>query len=373
MADSAVGGERPDVRDTAVSALKFQALAGDLRRGILAGEWAGHGKLPTESRLAAETGLSLTTVRRAYDELVTEGLVVRRRGAGTFVIDRTAAVQRGDLRIGVLVPDAQLYYPRVLQGIDDALSAAGAGMQLATYHYDLDEEQADLLRLLDSGVHGLLLAPDLLTVDDPAARAAELTALPVPVVLMERRLAGTGPADTSEHVTSDHQGGAFDAVVHLHRLGHHRIALLTRSHGPTQDGVRSGYEAAVRALGLPDLQRCEPPVWNRELAAECIDTLTDAEATAALIFSDREATLVLGAARRRGLRVPEDLALVSYDDELADVADVPLTAVAPPKYRVGRMAAEVLLRRLIDGDAGPIHQIQLRPRVVVRQSCGART
>ncbi|UFU05958.1 substrate-binding domain-containing protein [Ruania halotolerans] len=81
---------------------------------------------------------------------------------------------------------------------------------------------------------------------------------------------------------------------------------------------------------------------------------------------------MLGAARRRGLRVPEDLALVSYDDELADVADVPLTSVAPAKYRVGKLAAEILLRRITDGDAGPVHQVQLRPRIVIRDSCGAR-
>ncbi|UFU05957.1 GntR family transcriptional regulator [Ruania halotolerans] len=285
MADSTTtGDERPTatVRDAAVRALKFQSLAGDLRRGILAGEWAADGKLPTENRLAADTGLSLTTVRRAYDELVEDGLILRRRGAGTFVIDRTAGSPRQRLRIGVLVPDTHLYFPRMLQGIDDALSAARAGMQLATYHYDPAEEREDIAQLLDSGVHGLLLAPDLLTVENPAARAAELTSLPVPVVLMERRLVGAGPADTSEHVTSDHRGGAYDAVVHLHRLGHEKIALLTRSHGPTQDAVRAGYEAAVGALELTPLQRSEPPTWNRELAEDCITTLTTAGATAAL-------------------------------------------------------------------------------------------
>lgn len=88
---------------------------------------------------------------------------------------------------------------------------------------------------------------------------------------------------------------------------------------------------------------------------------------------DREAALIARAIGQRGLQVPGDLTPVSYDDETADLAEVPLTAVTPPKFRVGRMAAEVLLRRLTEGDAFPIHQVKLRPRIVIRASCGART
>lgn len=94
--------------------------------------------------------------------------------------------------------------------------------------------------------------------------------------------------------------------------------------------------------------------------------------TAALVFGDREATLIGQAVGQRGLRVPDDLVLISYDDETADLAEVPLAAVAPPKFRVGKMAAEVLLRRLIEGDACAVHQVKLRPRIVIRASCGAR-
>lgn len=75
---------------------------------------------------------------------------------------------------------------------------------------------------------------------------------------------------------------------------------------------------------------------------------------------------------RTGLTVPDDLALVAYDDEIADLADIPLTAVAPPKHLLGRTAAETLLRRL--GEPGLArHRILLRPSITVRQSCGVRT
>ncbi|MDN5764374.1 MAG: substrate-binding domain-containing protein [Humibacillus sp.] len=362
-------------RDAAARDLKFQALAGDLRRGILAGDWAPGSKLPTESQLAKDTGLSLTTVRRAFDELVQQGLVDRRQGAGSFVRSREVRTRAPRRRVGVLVPSAQQYYPRVLAGIEEALSSAGAGMQLSTYHYDEAEEHRDLQFLLESDIDGLLVVPTLVGLADPQARVDELMALPVPTVLVERHVIDGGAADRSEYVCSDHAGGAYDAVRHLHRLDHTRISLVARSANPTIEWVTIGFEAAVSDLGLERQEHltAPKPQWSDEMASDMVERLVAAGSTAALVFGDREATLIARAVGQRGLQVPGDLALVSYDDETADLAEVPLTAVAPPKFRVGRMAAEVLLRRLTEGDACPIHQVKLRPRIVIRASCGART
>ncbi|WP_308367809.1 substrate-binding domain-containing protein [Streptomyces sp. ISL-36] len=354
--------------------LKFRALMAELRRGILDGTWPPGSKLPTERALATETGLSVTTVRRAYEDLVALGLVERRQGAGTFASHRREE-DPGDRRVvGVLVPDTAFYYPRVLQGIEKELAAAGARLVLACSHYDPAEEDAAVRRLLSSGVHGLLLVPTLHTAVDPGRRAEELLALPVPAVLVERRLAAThGPGDPTEHVCTDHEGGAYDAVRHLRALGHQRLALLVRSDAPTTAPIESGFARAVADLGLhaPLNVREEREGWNPERADRAVADARAAGVTAGLCFGDREAALVLAAARRAGLRVPEDLALISYDNEFADVAETPLTAVSPPKYQVGRLAAQILLRRLAEGDASPLHQVQLRPRLVVRASCGA--
>ncbi|MBM7469257.1 DNA-binding LacI/PurR family transcriptional regulator [Microbacterium keratanolyticum] len=364
---------RSVIRDADSKGLKFEALADELRRGILAGTWTAGQKLPTEQQLAEETGYSLTTVRRAFDDLVAEGVVVRRQGAGSFVAHTRPREQRARRRIGVLLPDTQLYYPRVLQGIDESLSAAGASLQLATYRYDRTKEDAAIESLLDAGVDGLLLSPTLTEIDDPDARAQTLMQLPVPVVMVERSLVDLGPRDRTEHVCSDHRGGAYDAVQHLAALGHQRIALLMRERTPTGPAIMNGYRHAIADLGLPSgLEFTQAKTaWEVDSAQGAFDRLRELEATAALVFGDREATLLQGAIRRSGLSVPGDIALVSYDDEVADLAEVPLSAVAPPKYRIGRMAADVLLRRLIEGDDCPLHQIRLRPRIVIRRSCGA--
>ncbi|MFF4761043.1 substrate-binding domain-containing protein [Streptomyces sp. NPDC001292] len=352
--------------------LKFRRLAAELRRRVLDGTWPQGTKLPTEQALAAETGFSVTTVRRAYEVLVRQELVERRQGAGTFATLRPDDARSSGAVVGVLVPTTSLYYPRVLQGVEEVLAMAGARLVLACSQYDRAAERDAIDRLLEAGVGGLLLVPMLHELADPLGRAAELLALPVPVVLMERRLIAAGPRDVTEHVCTDHESGAYVAIQHLYDLGHRRIALVLRGDGPHAVPIGVGYDRAAADLGLPETVRVSELTddWDAGRADAAVAALTGNGATAALCFGDREASLILGAARRAGLRVPEDLALVSYDNEFADVAEVPLTAVSPPKYRLGRLAAEILLQRMAHDGTGPVHQVQLRPELVVRASCG---
>lgn len=352
--------------------LKFQQLADELRRGIQAGVWPLGGKLPTEDQLAAQTGLSLTTVRRALDELVLHGLIVRRQGAGSFVTATTEPQSPPNRRIGVLIPDLGFYFPRILQGIEDTMSTAGVGIELATYNYEQAEEDAHIARLVEAGVEGLILTPTVLPPVDAATRIAELEALPRPVVLLERSFDMLGSGDRTEYVCSDRAGGAYDAVRHLHTLGHRHIALLQRQELPTGSSLSDGYHRAIRDLGLePTIATAKRSQWRTTAAESMLDLVCQTDCTAALVFGDQEATLLERAAIAREMRVPDDLALISYDDEVAEQADIALTAVSPPKHRLGVLAAQIMLRRLAEGAACPLHQIRLRPRLVIRQSCGA--
>ena len=75
-------------------------------------------------------------------------------------------------------------------------------------------------------------------------------------------------------------------------------------------------------------------------------------------------------ARDSGIAVPGELAVASYDDEVAAASDPPLTAVCPQKHRLGAVAAELALARLADAPGRPVHRVQLWPTLVVRESCG---
>ncbi|MFE7708671.1 substrate-binding domain-containing protein [Streptomyces sp. NPDC057486] len=350
--------------------LKFRQLAHELRQQVRDGVWPVGGRLPTEKQLALNSGTSVSTVRRAVDELIAEGLVVRRQGSGTFVLPPDAP-GTGRALIGVLVPDTTFYYPQILQGIEEGLSTAGARLLLTCSGYDQEREARDVQDMLDAGTDGLLLVPTL-TGPEPADRyLARLAALPVPAVLVERR--STSLSDTNEYVCTHHEAGAYDAVRHLAGLGHRSIGLVLRAPSPTAPPVIEGYRQAVHELGCSAAEfRATRQEWSPAAADRCLAVLREAGVTAAVCFGDRQAALLEGAARRSGLTVPDDLALVAYDDEIADLADIPLTAVAPPKHLLGRTAAETLLRRL--GEPGLArHRIMLRPSITVRQSCGAGT
>ncbi|MEV6283747.1 substrate-binding domain-containing protein [Kribbella sp. NPDC051770] len=322
---------------------KARHLANELRRGIAGLRWPG-GKLPTEQQLADEQGVSLNTVRRAVDLLVQDGLVYRRQGSGMYIADQVV----GPL-VGVAVPSMTYYFPRIIVGIERELAEHGGQMMLRSTEWDQAEERRALESLVTAGVAGLIVAPDE-PVDD----------FELPVVLVERGL--EDPATVHEFVGSNHAAGARAAVHHLRQLGHTRIGYLERTGPHTAPQVYAGLKDDVALTRSAER-------WTTADADRFLDDLVAEGITGVICFADREANLLLTAALTRGIQVPKDLSVISYDDEVADLSDVPLTAVSPAKSEVGRLAVNVLRARLKDPEA-PRQQISLVPRLIIRESTG---
>jgi GntR family transcriptional regulator of arabinose operon len=323
---------------------KARHLAGDLRRGIAELRWPG-GKLPTEQQLAREQGVSLSTVRRAVDLLVQDGLVYRRQGSGMYI----ASNESGPL-IGVAVPSMTYYFPRIIVGIERELARHGAQMLLRSTEWEPAAERQAVDALVRAGAAGLILATEGAGLDDPG----------VPVVLVERGL--EDPSTTHEFVGSNHAAGARAAVDHLRGLGHERIAYLERTSPHTAPQLRAG-------LGdVPVLSESRDR-WTSADADRFLADLVRERVTAVICFADREATLLVNAAAVKAISIPGELSVISYDDEVADLSDVPLTAVSPAKFEVGRLAVETLRARLAE-PGSPRRQISLVPELVVRDSTG---
>ncbi|NGN69978.1 GntR family transcriptional regulator [Streptomyces sp. A7024] len=370
----------PEEKESFLPGPKYRQVAERLRQEIADGTWAAGAQLPVERDLADSLSVSINTLRRAVTQLVADGVVQRRQGAGTFVrpsdAPPAAAAQppSGARRlIGVLVPSTTYYYPRVVDGIQRVLRDAGAGVMLASSKYDLGIESGELRAMRETGVRGLLLVPNLHLMDDPQGYVDGLRELPVPYVLVERRPPRPAPDDPTTYVETDHAGGVYRALGHLRSLGHRRIGLVGRRLTGTSELVARGFDAAARLL---DVELVEGAVvrseqWAPADLADYARHCTEAGITAVFCHGDRDAAALIVHARRNGLAVPGDLAVVAYDDEVAEVGDVPLTAVSPPKAEVGSLAAELLLRRLESGEQAPTHRVQLQPRLVIRASCGA--
>ncbi|RSS59065.1 substrate-binding domain-containing protein [Streptomyces sp. WAC01280] len=324
--------------------------------------------------VAEEMGVSAVTVRQDVRELAGRGLLVRVHGgamspSAAQAADTAApAAPRATHALGLVVPPGDYYYPEIIRGVQDAARTHGARIVLAVSGETLEENQEQVRRLVAGGVDGLMLM--LHAGLEPAERTEKwLAGLDVPVVLVDRRAGAE--AGRLEQVASDHAHGAGLAVRHLAELGHERIALVARAESPNTPLIREGYAAALRALGLtPGPEYSIGPSdgsTSTQWFEELVRAVEAGDVRAALVHNDLDAVTLVGLLQARALRVPEDLAIVTYDDEVAELSDVPLTAVAPPKRAVGAWAVDLMRRRLADPGA-PLAELLLRPELRVRAS-----
>lgn len=343
------------------------------------------------SDLAARLGVSPVTARRDVEALAARGLLDRVHGqvswprAAPGAAPDAGAGPRGEgLVLGLLAPSATYYFAEVIRGAHEAAARAGARLVLRVSDYRPEEDRARTEGLLAAGAEGVLVAPGWRGPEDRLAYGDWLAELPVPAVLLERRAEPGSPLDGLDRVVSDHAHGVLLALRHLLGLGHSTPLLVARRDSPTALAVRAGYAEALGTLGLAEpgpVIDSVPAEADPEGFERAVRTLHEAVgsglASAALVHNDVDAIEIVQRLGELGVRVPRDLALIAYDDEVAALADTPLTAVAPPKRQVGRHAAELLVERLTEAsDGGPDadaarRHLSLLPRLRVRDSCGS--
>ncbi|MER5488956.1 substrate-binding domain-containing protein [Streptomyces sp. NPDC002812] len=342
---------------------------------------------------AAELGVSVVTVRKDVEVLAERGLLARVHGGAMLPEDwaetapatatpaaaRTApaapaAGSGRPLVLGLIVPSSAYYYPEVIKGAREAADALGVRLTLAVSTYDVDTEKAQAARMVEDGVDGLLLAPSA-GEGKPGGQWYE--ELGVPVVLVERR--PEQQASAAEHVGTDHGYGARLAVRHLLDTGRRKIALVMRGGTPTAPWIKKGYDAAMEEAGpgtaehafFLDLEQYGAgDAAYEEVMDAFVEAVREGRVDAALVHPDHEAMVLMQRLRGASLSVPGDVALVSYDDEVASLADLPLSAVAPSKHEVGVTGVELLVRRLRE-PGRPRRRIAILPELRVRASSEA--
>ncbi|MVA75144.1 DeoR family transcriptional regulator [Auraticoccus sp. F435] len=317
------------------------------------------------------------TVRRDLVQLAERGLLERVHGGAVAVRPREPRSRSREpvATLGLVVPSASYYYADVVRGARAAAAELGVRLVLAISEYSprLEVEQVD--RLVASAVDGLLVTPSLdLGQDTSTYRVLEQA--PVPVVVVERRVEEGGPEVVVGGVRSDHQHGGALAVHHLADLGHRRLVLAWRE-STTATQVREGVARAMAAR-CPEGLLVEVPIALAGVAPEesaarlqaVLDTARDVAAQAVMVLPDEAAISLVGLAQDRGLRVPEDLSVVAYDDEVAALAAIPLTAVCPPKSDVGAAAVRACLDlvRHAGRPGTTLTRTTLLPRLNVRAS-----
>lgn len=331
---------------------------------------------PSMKDVAARAGVSLGTVSNVLNrpELVsdrTRKRVLAAIDALGFVRNESARQLRGGgsrILAYVVFDAANPFFTDVAAGAQATADAAGLALFLCNSGEDRERQAAYLDLLEQQRVEGVLITP----VDPADPRLAALARRGTPVVVVDR---GAGPGHCS--VTVDDVLGGELAATHLLDLGHLRIAFIGGPPGIGQVADRkTGAERVLARAGAEPLTVLETgklTIAEGRRAGERFAGLPAARRpTAAFCANDLLALGLLQQMVHLGLRVPEDVAIVGYDDiEFAAGAAVPLTSVAQPRHRLGRTAAELLLAEARDPDHTH-QQVVFAPELVVRASTGLR-
>lgn len=271
---------------------------------------------------------------------------------------------RSSTLVGVIVPDIGIgFYARAVKGAQDAFERAGYQVLVMNTEREAGRERAALKTLLAHRVDGVLVATSGGFEQPPR----------VPVVFFDNLVDGAGAG----HVALANRDGMSLLVDHLLGHGHRRIAYVGAPPVATSATERlAGYERALAAAGVEpraDYVALGDESWSPESGRSAAARLLalPEPPTALVVAGDTLALGAISAARQIGLRVPEDLAVVSFDDPFfGDLLAPPMTALVRSERRLGELSASLLLEALGRGSLGPPTEVRLPVELVVRRSCG---
>ena len=334
----------------------------------------------TLEEIARLAGVSRSTVSRVVNdhpnvrEQVRERVweVIRETDYQPHAAARSLVTRRTHI-VGTIIPEAVTtlftdpFFAYLLSGITQTCNAQRYHLMLSLFNHPAGPEEM-YRRVVRSGhLDGVVVAST--RVDDPLI--ARLLEDRIPFVMVGRH-----PDERVNYVNFDNVAAARMAVEHLVRLGHHRIATITGPLNMSSGEDRlEGYRQALLAHRLPvDEDLIVEGDFTEASSMAATRHLLSRSVTAIFAASDIMAVGALKVVREAGLRIPEDVALVGFDDvPIATALQPALTTVRQPIEQMGSMAADLLLDLLEnppDGGA-PAHKIILPAKLVVRDSCGA--
>jgi len=279
-------------------------------------------------------------------------------------------------RIALVIPDiTNPFFPEMARGVQDTLETHGYHVILANTDDDPTREIRYLEMLTKVGVDGLVITPSLpkITRQAPDFRKLEqaLKTLSVPTV----GISVTAVSQNADHVRTDEESSGEKATEHLLGLGHTAVALI---HGPDHSEVSQcrtrGFIKALKNHGLePEPFFLRDGHARREGGRTAMQELLALPQRPSAVFAinDIMALGAMGAIHDAGLTIPDDIAIVSIDNIAEAVtAYPPLSTMAmPSNYEQGRIAAQLLLERIAQGDPNwPQRVITLEMRLIVRGS-----
>ncbi len=330
---------------------KYQRVITWIKENIESGNLKYGERIQSENELSEMFGLSRQTIRRATAELESQHILTRVQGSGTYIGDRISSVKR-ERHMNVAVMSTYLdgyIFPPTLKGIETTLAKSGYTTQLS-FTDDRIMHEADILEsLLEKGdIDGLIAEPAKSALPNPNLRLyKEFARRNIPVLFFN----ASYPSLHMPCVRIDDEGIAKAATDLLIRNGHKKIGGIFKCDDGQGQLRYYGYTQALLKSRLKT--NSNYIIWVDNGTLENLSVIEDyifdrlKECSAVVCYNDEAAFQLIGMALKKGLRVPEDVSIVSFDDsELARISPVPFTSFAHPKELLGRKAAENLIRMI---------------------------
>ena len=352
----------------------YQALGDAIRKG----EYAPGDRLPSESELCQQFNASRITVAKAIQTLQQDGLVMRRPGSGSYVQPPAAVTS---YQFGLLIPElgsTEIFEP-ICQGI--MRSKLAKSHSLIWGHTEQDDSGRDASAILlcrqfiEQRVSGVFFAPLEFTESKDQTNQqvmAELRQANIPIVLLDRCYNKYPMRSNLDRVGIDNHRASVMVTQHLWERGARRIAFVARKRSASTILERaSGYAFALRECGASG---CGETFYGDTGDPEFVRKLLSAATPDGVVCgNDLTAARLMRTLIRLGVRVPEEVRLVSFDDvSYAKFLPVPLTTIHQNCGQIGEWAMDLMLDRIAHPNR-PGVDVLVPFELVVRESCGRAT
>jgi GntR family transcriptional regulator of arabinose operon len=326
--------------------------------------------LGTEVGLAAEAGISRSSVREAINNLIAEGLVERRAGKGVFA----RKCPPGTRVVEFVVQSLGDIWAHVVNGAQDAGIQHAVKLQIYNANRNFEADVRAIRALPKSGAGGAIIgALHRMRMNEALV---ELWRTGFPFVLADQQM---NDIDVPSVVFDNHQAG-YLAAQELLKLGHRRIGFVGFQIQMPTGGRADGFRDAIADAGLPFDRSLEVVVpWDAPLDSKETKILDVVRSlmerpdrpTAIVFHNEHAAVRAYPLLKRMGVRIPDDLSVAGIgDDGQAEIIDPPLATIALPCRQMGATAMEILLKRLQDPSGAVEHRI-LPVKWVARASVAA--
>lgn len=327
--------------------------------------------------IAKETNLSIATVSLVLNNKAdnisskTRKLVIDTAKRLNYHPNQLAVslVKKRTHTIGLIIPDiGNSFFSELANEINLEIQNSGWNIILCCTNDKFSRDLEYLQILFGKGVEGILyvMSSDYTSLTLSAGKIID--ELPIPIVFVDRY----DPMINRSSVLLNYKKGSYLATRHLINLGHKKIACITGPMGLANSNERiEGYRLALQDSNLPiDNTLVFEGDYRYQSGAGLAEKVLQVPGVSAVFaFNDLMAYGVMRGLKAHGVRIPEDISLVGFDDiEFSSMLETPLTTVCQPTKEIGRLAAQRLLKEIEKKSLGPSHHIILEPSLIIRSS-----